>query len=210
MTDGPGRHDGKDLPVDPDVPESTPAAARRRANGVLRNRWDVLVVIAAGGALGSLARWEVSEVVPNDSWRVPWGTWIENVSGAFALGLLMVFVLDVWPPHRYVRPFVGVGVLGGYTTFSTYMLDTHALLDDGHAAAAFGYLFGTLITGLVAVAVGVLLARITVRAAHRRSHRSTREEGPHHGHLEATPRQAGSGSDPDIDPDHDPTARRTR
>ena len=66
--------------------------------------------------------------------------------GSFLLGVLMVFVLDVWPPHRYVRPFLGVGVLGGYTTFSTYMLDTRACWRRG-AGDAFSYLFGTLLAG---------------------------------------------------------------
>jgi CrcB protein len=122
-------------------------------------------VIALGGALGSLARWGVTEVVPDRPWQLPWSTWLENVSGSFALGLLMVFLLDLWPPSRYLRPFFGVGVLGGYTTFSTYSLDTHALLVDGRPAAALGYLFATLVAGLVAVFAGIALARAVVRAA---------------------------------------------
>jgi CrcB protein len=214
VTDGPGQQDGKDLPVDPGVPQTTPATARRWANWVLRERWDILLVIAAGGALGSLARWAVTEVVSNDPWHLPWGTFLENVGGAFALGLLMVFVLDVWPPHRYLRPFLAVGVLGGYTTFSTYMLDTHALLVDGHAPAALGYLFGTMIIGLLAVGAGVLLARITVRSAQRRlSRRAARHDRPRGGRVEASahPRSSSdSEPDPGIDPDPDQTARRTR
>ena len=72
----------------------------------------------------------------------PWATFIENVSGGFLLGVLMVFLLDVWLPHRYLRPFLGVGVLGGYTTFSTYMLESRDLLAGGRAATAFAYLAG--------------------------------------------------------------------
>jgi len=138
---------------------------------VLRDRWDILIVIAAGGALGSLVRWGVGEALPHRDDQVAWGTAVENVSGAFLLGVLMVFVLDVWPTTRYVRPFLGVGVLGGYTTFSTYMLDTRALVASGHVPAAFGYLFGTLLTGLVAVWAGGLLARAVVAGAVRRHER---------------------------------------
>lgn len=133
----------------------------------LRDRRDVVAVVAAGGALGSLARWAVTRALPASAGEVPWTTWVENVSGAFLLALLMVFVLELWPPSRYVRPFLGVGVLGGYTTFSTYMLDTHALLAGGHAAEAGFYLGGTLLTGLVAVVAGVSVARAVVSRSGR-------------------------------------------
>jgi len=138
---------------------------------VLRARWDILVVIAVSGALGSLARWALSEAFAQRGGHIAWSTWSANVSGAFMLGSLMVFVLDVWSTTRYVRPFVGVGVLGGYTTFSTYMLDTRTLLASGHAPAAFGYLFGTLLSGLLAVWAGVWSARacvVTAARLHRR------------------------------------------
>jgi fluoride exporter len=124
-----------------------------------RDRWDVLLVIATGGAMGSLARWGFGVLLPTGSHEMPWSTWAVNVVGAFLLGVLMVFVLDVAPPSRYLRPFVGVGVLGGFTTFSTYVLDTRTLLASGDVVAAGAYLIGTLLTGLVAVWVGVVLAR---------------------------------------------------
>jgi len=175
---------------------------RRRAAGMLRERWDILLVIAAGGALGSLARWAVTEAVPHSPWGVPWGTWLENVGGAFVLGLLMVFILDFWPPSRYVRPFFGVGVLGGYTTFSTYMLDARDLLAEGHLPAAFGYLFGTVVAGLVAVAAGVILARLAVRAAERRHQRRREQRARDTGDVPAH-------SDVHEDPDQSPAARST-
>jgi CrcB protein len=107
--------------------------------------------------MGSLGRWALG--LGLDAWgSFPWATFVENISGGFALGILMVFVRDVWPPSRYVRPFLGMGVLGGYTTFSTYMLDTRSLVVDDRLLAAV-YLFGTLIAGLSAVWVGVALAR---------------------------------------------------
>lgn len=134
----------------------------------LKTRWDILLVISAGGALGSLARWGVGELMPWSGGSFPWATFVENISGGFALGVLMVFVLDVWPPNRYLRPFVGVGFLGGYTTFSTYMLEARTLIAGDLLPTAMAYLAGTLAAGLAAVWVGIALARLAVRLAQRR------------------------------------------
>jgi len=134
----------------------------------MTNRWDILAVIAIGGALGSLARWTLSRLLPHPADAFPWATFDTNVSGCLLLGVLMVFVLDVLPPSRYLRPFLGVGVLGGFTTFSTYMLDARGLLVAGRTATAGAYLFGSLFAGLVAVWAGVTLARLAVRIARGR------------------------------------------
>ena len=207
VADGDHAHSGgHELPVDPDVPEQAPASARRRrAVRVLRDRWDILLVIAAGGALGSLARWAVTTAIPHAPDGIPWATLLENVTGAFILGALMVLILDFWPPSRYLRPFLGVGVLGGYTTFSTYMLDTRTLLTEGRVPAAFGYLLGTLLTGLIAVWAGVLAARTAVGTIEKRhTHRHERRSGAL---GQAPARQPTPGQDPDQEPDRDPSTR---
>jgi CrcB protein len=168
----------------------------------VRERWDVLLVIAAGGALGSLGRWALAEAFPHGEGHVAWGTFVANVTGALLLGVLMVLVLDVWPPHRYVRPFLGVGVLGGYTTFSTYMLDTRALLASGEVPTALTYLFGTLLCGLAAVWAGIALTRGLVAAGVRRRRRHRHRPEP--SDRAGTP-DAGSTPDPD-----QPTTRSPR
>jgi fluoride exporter len=154
------------MPEHESVEDSTIAPPSRAGGepGPVRSHADVLVVIAAGGALGSLGRWAVGEALPAGPNGFPWSTFVENCTGAFALGALMVFVLDVWPPRRYLRPFLGVGVLGGYTTFSTYMLDARDLLAAGHEGTAFTYLAATLLVGLAAVWIGIVAARATVAA----------------------------------------------
>ncbi|MEI2776569.1 MAG: CrcB family protein [Tetrasphaera sp.] len=125
---------------------------------------DVLAVIAAGGALGSLARWGLAAALPHPASGIPTATWIANVTGAVVLGALMVLVTEVWPPRRYLRPFWGVGVLGGYTTFSTYVLDIHTLLRSGAGPAAGVYLAGTIVTGLLAAWLGIAAVRAAVAA----------------------------------------------
>lgn len=146
----------------------------------LRSRWDILIVISMGGALGSLARWGVGELLPWSGEDFPWATFIENVSGGFLLGILMVLLLDVLPPGRYLRPFLGVGLLGGYTTFSTYMLETRELLYSDHVVTAVAYLGGSLLVGLVAVWLGIGTARLVDRLAQRRRRRHRDAESSAH------------------------------
>jgi CrcB protein len=125
-----------------------------------RSGRDVLAVIALGGGLGSVARYGLAQWWPTPAGGFPWATFGTNVLGSLALGALMVFVLDVWPPSRYRRPFLGVGVLGGFTTFSTYMLETRGLLSLRHFAVADAYALGSLIAGLAAVRTGAALVRL--------------------------------------------------
>jgi CrcB protein len=174
MRDATARLPKHGLPVDPDVSVGRRSRTRvrslpvgRQAWRTLRSRWDILLVIAAGGAVGSLARWGLGEAFSGVG-RFPWATFIENITGSFALGVLMVFVIDVWPPSRYVRPFVGVGVLGGFTTFSTYALDSRALVVADRAPLAAVYVFGTLAAGLAAVWLGIAVARLLITRAIRR------------------------------------------
>lgn len=136
------------LPVDPDV---TPDADVRPP----RVHTTVLGVVAAGGALGALARWVVAEALPHDAGDFPWDTLLTNVAGCFLIGILMVLVVERWPDRPLVRPFFGTGILGGFTTFSTYAVDTRTLIATGHAVGAAAYLVGTLLVGLVAVAAGL-------------------------------------------------------
>ncbi|MBO2454107.1 fluoride efflux transporter CrcB [Actinomadura barringtoniae] len=139
------------------------AAARR-----VRRHRDILAVIAIGGGIGSLARYFIAQAMPTAPGAMPWATFLINVTGCAALGALMVYVTQVWPPRRYVRPFWGVGFLGGYTTFSTYALELRGLLDHGSWAIAALYGFGSLAAGLTAVWAGASAARYASGRALRR------------------------------------------
>jgi fluoride exporter len=146
--------------VDPDV-DLRVATQRREMIG---HHGPVLGVIALGGGLGALARYGLALALPTRPGRFPWGTFATNVLGCLLIGVLMVLITEVWAAHRLARPFLGVGFLGGFTTFSTYALETHGLLQPGTVGLAFGYLAGTLVAAMLAVVVGVWATRASVRA----------------------------------------------
>jgi CrcB protein len=184
----------------------------RRIRRVLRSRWDILAMIAAGGAIGSLARWSLTLLLPHAEGTFPWATFTANVTGCGLLGVLMVFVIEVWPPSRYVRPFLGVGVLGGYTTFSAYMLDARALLVAGRTASAGAYVFGSLAAGLAAVWASATATRLLVRTLERRRARRrgrTGERRRTHVRPGAPPPAASAGPVPASPGRPDTSMRRT-
>ncbi|WP_422741886.1 FluC/FEX family fluoride channel [Micromonospora sp. WMMD754] len=113
----------------------------------------VLAVIAAGGVLGALARAGVQAAVPHPPTGFPWATFGVNVTGCLLIGVLMA-TLTARPAGPLARPFLGVGVLGGFTTFSTYAVDAQRLVTAGAAGTALVYLALTVLGALVAVAVG--------------------------------------------------------
>jgi len=117
-----------------------------------------LAAIAVGGGIGGLARYLLSAAFPAGS-GFPWAIFAVNVSGSFVLGLLMVYMLDVWPPRRFLRPFLAVGLIGGYTTFSTYAGGVVTLLTGGRLALADSYALTSIVAALTAVWCGMKAAR---------------------------------------------------
>ncbi|OYN99548.1 fluoride efflux transporter FluC [Enemella evansiae] len=122
------------------------------------SRIPVLAVVAAGGALGSLARWGLAVALPHLGPGWPWSTLIVNLTGSLLLGVLIV-VVDRRPAHRLLYPFLGVGVLGGWTTFSTMMTDVAGLVAAQAVARAGAYLLVSLVGGLLATGFGIVLTR---------------------------------------------------
>jgi protein CrcB len=150
------------LPIDPDATPETAFPGRPRP----RPQWRVLGAIAFGGFAGGLARYEIGLAVPARDGTFPVATFAINVSGAFVLALLLVYVMEIWPPTTYVRPLLGTGFCGAFTTFSTWMVGTDQLIAEGKAAAAVGYLLGSLLAGLAATSLGLTAGRAVL--AHRR------------------------------------------
>ena len=119
-----------------------------------------LVGIAVFGALGALARYGVDGAVSRH-WpgAFPWGTFVVNVSGSFALGLLFVLLTERATADPWVRSSLTIGLLGAYTTFSTLSLESYRLLEDGALGLALVNTLGSVAAGLVAVYLGVVAGR---------------------------------------------------
>ncbi|MDQ1403047.1 MAG: hypothetical protein QOG03_1363 [Actinomycetota bacterium] len=135
------------VPIDPDAAAAGPA-------------WSAVAAVALGGALGAPARYEVAKLVPTAVDAFPWATFWTNVGGAFALGLFLVVIIERFPPSRYLRPFVAVGFLGAFTTFSTFAVETDLLVKDGHAPIALAYVVASLVAGLGAATAGMTVGRL--------------------------------------------------
>lgn len=109
-----------------------------------------LAAVAVGGVVGSLGRWGVGEMAGG----APWATLLVNVTGGLAMGLLVAW-LAAEPQHPLARPFLTVGLLGGWTTYSSFALDAHALGGDG-LGGLLGYVAATLVLGVGAAVVGLV------------------------------------------------------
>jgi CrcB protein len=159
------------------VPETPfPSRSRlRRVRGVDPFKRSATLAVGLGGGIGALARYEIAIhagiVTPPG---VPSVTLWINVSGAFLLGLLVTLVIEHWPPTRYVRPFVGIGILGGFTTFSTFVVETDRLIGAGFPGRAAAYAGVSLLLGLVAMTLGTFAARAWPLV---RGVRSSKDEG---------------------------------
>ncbi|RCG28547.1 CrcB family protein [Sphaerisporangium album] len=141
----------------------TPGTARPRSIAL-----PVPLAVSAGGVLGALARYGLSVALPHPRGAFPWATLLTNVSGCLLIGVLMVLVGEVWAGRRLLRPFLGVGVLGGYTTFSTSVVDVHQALAAGAAGTALAYLGATVAGALAGVWAGsALTARLLASRGRR-------------------------------------------
>lgn len=133
---------------------------RPRRAAPLREQGPVVAVVALGGVIGAFARYGAGLLWPTATGAFPWTTFLVNAAGCAAIGVLMVAVVERRPSaHRLVRPFLGTGVLGGFTTFSTYTVDVQRLLAAGHVAVALVYLAATPVAALLCVWSAAALTR---------------------------------------------------
>ncbi len=120
-----------------------------------------LAVVAAGGAIGAGMRWWLGGAIAERlGSSFPWHTAVINVSGAFLLGVLMALSAERGVVSQGWRLFAGVGILGGYTTFSTLGYESVRLLEQGLWAQGLANMFGSGLAGLVAVIAGLALGRV--------------------------------------------------
>ena len=122
----------------------------------------VVLYIATGGAVGAVARYGLAGWVQNRAgFQFPWGTLSVNLVGSLLLGIALGWLdaSTVTPP---VRAAITIGLLGSFTTFSTFSFETLALLQDAEWRKALGYMLGSVILGIAAVYVGMVLTGLAI------------------------------------------------
>lgn len=121
--------------------------------------WAAVAVIAVGGGVGSLFRYELGRAITPPHNGFPIATLLINLLGSLLLGALVVAVTEVWRTHPLVRPALGTGLLGGFTTFSTFAVEVRG----ASGGVASSYVIASLIGGVAAAAIGMWLVRAAVR-----------------------------------------------
>lgn len=119
-----------------------------------------ILYIALGGALGAVARYVLSQTVDNvHTSFIPWGTFSVNLLGALLIGALFVIISEKQLIHADFKYLLIVGVLGGFTTYSSFSLENFRLIEEGHLLVALSYMLGTTASCLLGVWAGVYSAR---------------------------------------------------
>ena len=120
----------------------------------------ILIAVAAGGAVGAVARFLTTSAVGHWAGHgFPWGTMTVNVVGSFALGVVIEISALHWSPSEAVRAFIVVGLLGAFTTFSTFSLDLQSLINRDQMVMGALYVIGSVALGLAGLLGGMALIR---------------------------------------------------
>jgi CrcB protein len=122
----------------------------------------MVAVVAVGGAVGACGRYALSLAFPDSATGFPWTIFAVNVAGCFLLALLPAFAAV--RRHPLLPPLLGTGVLGGFTTLSTYAEQSRSLVASGRPGTAAAYVVGTLAACLLAVAVADRFSTLASRA----------------------------------------------
>jgi fluoride exporter len=122
-----------------------------------------IALVAAGGAVGALLRVGLARSYPVGDAAFPWTTFVENITGAFGLGLLLTLLAERWGAHRWPRLLLCTGALGAFTTYSTFTMELGDRLLIGEVALAATYAGASLVGGLAAAVAGVRAARSCLR-----------------------------------------------
>ena len=145
------------LPVDPDIDVDSHGALPR-----LR-RAPAMLLVAAGGVAGSLARAGVTDAIPVAAHGWPTATLLVNTTGSFVLALLLAMLHERWPTAAWPRPLFGTGFCGGFTTFSTFAVEVTVRAGNGSPLLATAYVVLSVLLSLLAALAGVACARTAAR-----------------------------------------------
>lgn len=153
------------LPADPDADLGAGHGVGSRGDGPpgrrrqVRGQLVVVVGIGIGGVFGAVARYAVSLALPTTAGNFPWSTFAVNISGSVVLGFLLVMLAERFPRGRMTRAVVGTGMIGAYTTFSTFEVDAVNLLRAGRPATAAVYVVASIVAGLLGCWAGIAAGR---------------------------------------------------
>ena len=124
-------------------------------------KWTFILAVAAGGSLGSVARYLVGigfgKLLGS---KFPWGTLFINITGSLLIGVFAGLFAVRWNLPQAVRIFLVVGICGGYTTFSTFSLDSFYLIQRGEVAAAAAYMIASVVLSVGALIAGIQIVRV--------------------------------------------------
>ncbi|HEX4635584.1 MAG TPA: fluoride efflux transporter CrcB [Rhizomicrobium sp.] len=121
----------------------------------------MVFAVGVGGGLGALLRYYVASLVQPAGYLFNWGIFFVNISGGFVMGLIVEGSALKFNLSPDLRAFLTVGVLGGYTTFSTFSLDSALLLQRGAYLQATGYIIGSVVLSILALYAGLWVMRVT-------------------------------------------------
>lgn len=124
----------------------------------------ILAAVAIGGVIGACLRYEVANALPTGPAAFPFSTLLINLTGSFVLGGLLTVLLERRRPSEYTRPLIASGLIGAYTTWSTFVVESDQLFQRGHLPTGFAYLVASVCGGLLAGWAGVLAGRLELRA----------------------------------------------
>ena len=119
----------------------------------------MVFAVGVGGGLGALLRYYVASLVQPAGYHFDWGIFFVNISGGFMMGLIIEGSALRFNLSPELRSFLTVGILGGYTTFSTFSLDSALLLQRGEYLQAAGYIVGSVVLSILALYAGLWIMR---------------------------------------------------
>jgi CrcB protein len=121
------------------------------------------IYVLIGGGIGSFLRYITSTLISrNFGTNFPYGTITVNIVGSFIMGLLIEYFTKTLPHSNELRAFLTVGILGGFTTFSAFSLDTILLIDRGNLPIAMVYVLSSVIFSILAVFAGMSLVKLLI------------------------------------------------
>ncbi|ANF83168.1 chromosome condensation protein CrcB [Acinetobacter sp. NCu2D-2] len=121
------------------------------------------LLVAMGGAIGASLRYGAGLLLLKPHLQFPWPTWWINIIGCACAGIFFAFSQKFPVLQQEARLFLMVGILGGFTTFSSFGLETFQLLRQGHSGLALSYVLSSVVVGVIALIVAYMLCRLVLR-----------------------------------------------